>query len=258
MKDITLRLPGNNPDQSANTEACVLNGDRDSVKEVDASDLHDVSFTNSHSDSVHDNRVGSSATESDTTSENKRNSQTTSCSTDSSEPNSTERIPEHSTLSYNCDVNKDNSEVICNGSNGETALPGDASDDSKHSVDIRVPLLGSKEAKQDGCDANKVNVSELDNVYKEKVIVYSKDNKDISDKLKRRQSCFDDPPDGGWGWVVTFSAFMVGVILDGISFSFGLFFKELYVYFNESKSLTSWIISVLNGTYLGIGKLQNI
>ena len=47
---------------------------------------------------------------------------------------------------------------------------------------------------------------------------------------------------------------MVGVILDGISFSFGLFFKELYVHFNESKSLTSWIISVLNGTYLGIGK----
>ena len=63
-----------------------------------------------------------------------------------------------------------------------------------------------------------------------------------------------DPPDGGWGWVVTFSAFIVGVILDGISFSFGLFFKELYIYFNESRSLTSWIISVLNGTYLSIGE----
>ena len=72
--------------------------------------------------------------------------------------------------------------------------------------------------------------------------------------ISRTQSCLDDPPDGGWGWVVTFSAFMVGLILDGISFSFGVFFKELYVYFNESKSLTSWIISVMNGTYLAIGK----
>ena len=73
--------------------------------------------------------------------------------------------------------------------------------------------------------------------------------------VSRTQSCLDDPPDGGWGWVVTFSAFMVGLILDGISFSFGIFFKELYVYFNESKSLTSWIISVMNGTYLAIGKV---
>lgn len=72
--------------------------------------------------------------------------------------------------------------------------------------------------------------------------------------LDRATSCYDNAPDGGWGWVVTFAAFMVGVILDGISFSFGLFFKELLVHFNEGKSLTSWIISVLNGTYLGIGK----
>ena len=63
-----------------------------------------------------------------------------------------------------------------------------------------------------------------------------------------------DPPDGGWGWVMTFSAFIVGVILDGISFSFGILFVQLLEYFGESRSLTSWIISVLNGTYLGIGK----
>ena len=72
--------------------------------------------------------------------------------------------------------------------------------------------------------------------------------------LGRESQSIYDPPDGGWGWVVTFSAFIVGVILDGISFSFGLFFKELYIYFNESRSLTSWTISVLNGTYLSIGE----
>ena len=73
-------------------------------------------------------------------------------------------------------------------------------------------------------------------------------------ELIRAKSCYDNAPDGGWGWMVTFSAFMVGVILDGISFSFGLFFVELLAHFGESKSLTSWIISVMNGTYLGIGK----
>jgi len=72
--------------------------------------------------------------------------------------------------------------------------------------------------------------------------------------LARQTSCYDNAPDGGWGWVVTFAAFMVGVILDGISFSFGIFYRELLLHFRESKSLTSWIISVLNGTYLGIGK----
>ena len=73
-------------------------------------------------------------------------------------------------------------------------------------------------------------------------------------ETRRSQFTHNSPPDGGWGWVVTFSAFFIGLILDGISYSFGLFFKELYTYFNESRSLTSWIISTLNGTYLSIGE----
>ena len=75
-------------------------------------------------------------------------------------------------------------------------------------------------------------------------------------ELSRTTSCYDNAPDGGWGWAVTFAAFMVSVILDGISFSFGIFYKELLIHFNESKSLTSWIISVMNGTYLGIGEFE--
>ena len=70
-----------------------------------------------------------------------------------------------------------------------------------------------------------------------------------------KSGTLQDPPDGGWGWVVTFSAFIVGLILDGISFSFGILFVHLLPHFKGSRSLTSWIGSVLNGTYLGIGKL---
>lgn len=82
------------------------------------------------------------------------------------------------------------------------------------------------------------------------------DNDAVSDSTSQtvEQGTLQEPPDGGWAWVVTFSAFTVGVILDGISFSFGVLFISLLAHFEESRSLTSWIISVLNGTYLGIGK----
>ena len=60
-------------------------------------------------------------------------------------------------------------------------------------------------------------------------------------------------PNGGWEWIVTFAGFMVGVIMDGISFSFGILFTELLDYFDKGKSLTSWIVSVYNGATLCIG-----
>lgn len=66
------------------------------------------------------------------------------------------------------------------------------------------------------------------------------------------------PPDGGWGWVVTFSSFMVGLIVDGICFTFGFFFIEFQTYFGSNKSVTSLINSVLNGTYLTIGKKHSL
>ena len=64
------------------------------------------------------------------------------------------------------------------------------------------------------------------------------------------------PPDGGYGWVVTFCSFMVGFLVDGICFTFGFFFKEFQDYFGSNKSTTSSVSSVLNGTYLSIGKMK--
>ena len=62
------------------------------------------------------------------------------------------------------------------------------------------------------------------------------------------------PPDGGWGWVITLSSFVIGMIVDGIAFTFGIFFSEFQNYFGANKSTTSSINSVLTGTYLSIGK----
>ncbi|XP_071987870.1 monocarboxylate transporter 7 [Engystomops pustulosus] len=51
-------------------------------------------------------------------------------------------------------------------------------------------------------------------------------------------------PDGGWGWVVALAFFFVEVFTYGVLKSFGVFFKDLMVYFEESNSRISWIVSI--------------
>lgn len=53
-----------------------------------------------------------------------------------------------------------------------------------------------------------------------------------------------NPPDGGYGWVVVFASFMVNLIADGITFSFGVIYVELLNYFGEGKAKTAWIGSL--------------
>ncbi|XP_058057519.1 uncharacterized protein LOC131208709 [Anopheles bellator] len=52
------------------------------------------------------------------------------------------------------------------------------------------------------------------------------------------------PPDGGWGWVVVFASFMVNLIADGVTFSFGVMYIELLSYFGEGKGKTAWVGSL--------------
>ncbi|WAR01117.1 MOT5-like protein [Mya arenaria] len=61
--------------------------------------------------------------------------------------------------------------------------------------------------------------------------------------------------EGGWSWIVTFAAFMFYFLVDGVSFSFGVFYVELLETFNASSWATSWIVSVMLGTYLLVGPL---
>ncbi|KAJ6216162.1 hypothetical protein RDWZM_007319 [Blomia tropicalis] len=73
-------------------------------------------------------------------------------------------------------------------------------------------------------------------------------NKKKSILVNQSQSYATDynrPPDGGWGWVVVFASFMINLIADGISLSFGVIFPELVEYFGESKSKTSLVGSLL-------------
>lgn len=52
------------------------------------------------------------------------------------------------------------------------------------------------------------------------------------------------PPDGGWGWVVVFASFMINLIADGVSMSFGILFIDLIDYFEQSKGKTAWVGSL--------------
>ena len=61
-------------------------------------------------------------------------------------------------------------------------------------------------------------------------------------------------PDGGWGWMILLASFLFSVIVDGVCFAFGIFYLEFLKDFQETKGKTAWIGSVLNGTYMIMGK----
>lgn len=65
------------------------------------------------------------------------------------------------------------------------------------------------------------------------------------------------PPDGGWGWMVVFGSFMIHVITDGVTYSFGIFYDKFLDYFKEGQALTSWILSILVGVTLCSGPISS-
>lgn len=64
-------------------------------------------------------------------------------------------------------------------------------------------------------------------------------------------------PDGGYGWVVVFASFMINLIADGITFSFGLFYVEFLNYFGDSKGKTAWIGSIFMASPLILGPIAS-
>lgn len=64
-------------------------------------------------------------------------------------------------------------------------------------------------------------------------------------------------PDGGWGWVVVVSAFLVSACADGLAFSFGLLHEEFTAYFETTQSKTSLIGSLFIATPLLAGPIMS-
>ncbi|KAF4529819.1 hypothetical protein B566_EDAN014747 [Ephemera danica] len=63
------------------------------------------------------------------------------------------------------------------------------------------------------------------------------------------------PPDGGWGWMVVLGSFLISVIADGLTYSFGIFINEFTHYFKSGSGATAWIASILVGVTLCSGAL---
>lgn len=66
------------------------------------------------------------------------------------------------------------------------------------------------------------------------------------------------PPDGGWGWMVVFASFMIHVLADGFTYTFGIYFVQLVLYYDASAAATSWIASILVGVTLGSGPIAGM
>lgn len=83
------------------------------------------------------------------------------------------------------------------------------------------------------------------------------DSDECSSSSESSSELLNRAPDGGWGWVVVFAAFMVNMIADGVTFSFGVIFVEFEKYFEGGKSKTAWIGSLFMAVPLLSGPIAS-
>ncbi|XP_001606934.1 monocarboxylate transporter 13 isoform X1 [Nasonia vitripennis] len=84
-----------------------------------------------------------------------------------------------------------------------------------------------------------------------------KHNGEKNGKATQEEVVQPPPPDGGWGWVVVFASFMVHVITDGVTYSYGIFHADFLLYFGASDQAVSWITSLLVGVTYCSGPISS-
>lgn len=65
------------------------------------------------------------------------------------------------------------------------------------------------------------------------------------------------PPDGGWGWVVLFSALLINFLIPGTVKSFGVLFVEFLHVFKASSTAASWMPALCYFLYSSLGKCNH-
>ncbi|XP_023030016.1 monocarboxylate transporter 14 [Leptinotarsa decemlineata] len=63
------------------------------------------------------------------------------------------------------------------------------------------------------------------------------------------------PPDGGYGWVIVAASFICNMVVDGISYCFGICLSELVLHYGETKGTTAWVGSILTGCTMCFGPI---
>ncbi|KAM3960607.1 monocarboxylate transporter 14 [Aphomia sociella] len=119
---------------------------------------------------------------------------------------------------------------------------------NKINGDVEDNTIGKQtilETKQLSGNQVKITENPADIKELEKLVISNKDDKKVA------------IPDGGWGWIVVLSSFIISMIADGISFSFGLLYIEFLDEFQASKSTTAWIGSLFIAVPLLSGPIMS-
>lgn len=61
-------------------------------------------------------------------------------------------------------------------------------------------------------------------------------------------------PDGGWGWWVVFASFLSHFIVDGVTYTGGLFLESFQKDLKASASMAALVVALLCGLSLITGK----
>ncbi|KAM3725687.1 Monocarboxylate transporter [Dirofilaria immitis] len=140
------------------------------------------------------------------------------------------------------DIDRDLAAIVVNGNQSSSKLLS-AGNNSKRNGDAYLDdiKMDNGENMSDKCNHDNA----MQDCYSDKTC---SEEENLNDVLPI-------PPDGGYGWVIVFAAFMSNFVVDGIANSFGAFMSIYQNYFNASKALVSLIGSLLIGCYLLIGPI---